>query len=184
MTNIGKEEQIRTKTSFRHPSKAEARRSDPRGPLFVDCPMVARPCLSSISELRWRPTSLAHAMAYRIPKDDRINAALAQSASTAASALADDASGFTDTATPLGDAQPFEYTPDAVSGEAEELAASTNNPKFAAKMLGYDQNTFSDILHNFKPDNGLGPADNVIWHDNGDVYFNGNFVANFHDWAN
>ncbi|ANB74548.1 hypothetical protein AYM40_04705 [Paraburkholderia phytofirmans OLGA172] len=64
------------------------------------------------------------------------------------------------------------------------MPASTNNPKFAAKMLGYDQNTFGDMLHNFKPDNGLGPADNVIWHDNGDVYFNGDFIANFHDWAN
>ncbi len=39
-------------------------------------------------------------------------------------------------------------------------------------------------MHNFKPDNGLGPADNVIWHDNGAVYFKGNFIANFHDWAN
>ncbi|MCC8401405.1 hypothetical protein LJ655_05765 [Paraburkholderia sp. MMS20-SJTN17] len=84
----------------------------------------------------------------------------------------------------LGDAQPFEYIPDTVSGDVQELAASTNNPKFAAKMLGYDQHTFGDILHDFKPDNGLGPADNVIWHDNGDVYFNGRFVANFHDWAN
>jgi len=88
------------------------------------------------------------------------------------------------TFTPVGNAQPFEYTPDPVSGDVEELAASTNNPKFAAKMLGYDQKTFGDMLHSFKPDNGLGPADNVIWHDNGDVYFNGNFVANFHDWAN
>jgi hypothetical protein len=87
-------------------------------------------------------------------------------------------------ATPLADAQPFEYAPGAVSGDVDELAASTNNPKFAAKMLGYDQDTFGDILHNFKPDNGLGPADNVIWHDNGDVYFKGNFIANFHDWAN
>lgn len=88
------------------------------------------------------------------------------------------------TLTPLGEVPPFEYVPEALSGEVEELAASTNNPKFAAKMLGYDQKTFGDILHNFKPDNGLGPADNVIWHDNGDVYFSGHFIANFHDWAN
>jgi hypothetical protein len=53
---------------------------------------------------------------------DRINAALAQSANTAASAQADDASGFTDTATPLGDAQPFEYAPYAVGGDAEQIA--------------------------------------------------------------
>jgi hypothetical protein len=43
-----------------------------------------------------------------------------------------------------------------VSGDVEELAASTNNPKYAAKMLGYDQNTFGDMLHNFKPTTALG----------------------------
>ncbi|MGF6636130.1 hypothetical protein [Paraburkholderia sp. MM6662-R1] len=84
----------------------------------------------------------------------------------------------------LGDAQPFEYVPDALSGDVVELAASTNNPNYAAKMLGYDRKTFGAILHRFKPGNGLGPADNVIWHDNGDVYFNGNHIGNFHDWAN
>ncbi|MBF4014826.1 hypothetical protein ISI02_24585 [Burkholderia pseudomallei] len=89
-----------------------------------------------------------------------------------------------DSSTPLGDAQPFDYAEDLAGGDVEELAASTNNPNYAAKMLGYDRNTFGDILHRFKPDNGLGPADNVIWHDNGDVYFQGNYIANFHDWAN
>ncbi|WP_241496004.1 hypothetical protein [Paraburkholderia monticola] len=83
----------------------------------------------------------------------------------------------------LSDGQPFEYTSDIVGGDVDQLAASTNNPKYAAKMLGYDQKTFGWMLHEFKPSNGLGPADNVIWHDNGDVYFRGNFVANFHDWA-
>ncbi|MEZ0604824.1 hypothetical protein ACAX43_22070 [Paraburkholderia sp. IW21] len=115
---------------------------------------------------------------------DEVNAATARYATGAASSLIEAASDVADTAGPPGDAQPFEYIPDAVSGDVDELAASTNNPKFAAKMLGYDQKTFGDILHSFKPDNGLGPADNVIWHDNGDVYFNGNFIANFHDWAN
>ncbi|WP_233805469.1 hypothetical protein [Paraburkholderia sp. HP33-1] len=85
--------------------------------------------------------------------------------------------------TPLSDGQPFEYTSDVPSGDVDQLAASTINPKYAAKMLGYDQKTFGRMLHEFKPANGLGPADNVIWHDNGDVYFQGNFVANFHDWA-
>ncbi|SMG61432.1 hypothetical protein [Paraburkholderia susongensis] len=83
----------------------------------------------------------------------------------------------------LSDAQPFDYRPAMPDGNAEELAASTNNPNYAAKMLGYDRKTFGDILHKFKPRNGLGPADNVIWHDNGDVYFKGNYVGNFHDWA-
>ena len=85
---------------------------------------------------------------------------------------------------PLGDAQPFEYTPGAVSGDVEELAASTNNPKFAAKMLGYDYKTFGKILHKFKDANGLGPADNSIFHDNGDVEFNGQiFQDSIHDYA-
>jgi len=59
----------------------------------------------------------------------------------------------------------------------------TNNPNYAAKTLGYDRKTFRDILHLFKKDNGLGPADNVIWHDNGDVYFQGNRIGSFHEWA-
>lgn len=87
-------------------------------------------------------------------------------------------------ATPPSDAQPFEYAEEAVSGETEELAASTNSPKFAAKMLGYDQNTFSTMLHQFKPRNGLGPADNVIFNDDGSVEFNGKILDdNIHDYA-
>jgi hypothetical protein len=89
-----------------------------------------------------------------------------------------------DESTPPGDAQPFEYTPNVLSDDAEQLAASTNNPNHAAKMLGYDRKTFGAILHRFKPGNGLGPGDNVIWHDNGDVYFKGDYIGNFHDWAN
>jgi hypothetical protein len=50
-----------------------------------------------------------------------------------------------------------------------ELAASMNNPRFAAKMLGYDYKTFGTMLHKFKDGNGIGPADNSIFHDNGDV---------------
>jgi hypothetical protein len=102
---------------------------------------------------------------------------------------ADDASGEVpddsgDTSTPLGDAQSFEYTEDAVGGDTEELAASTNNPRYAAKMLGYDQNTFSDMLHQFKPRNGLGPADNVLFNDDGSVEFNGKILDdNIHDYA-
>ncbi|MGF6610656.1 hypothetical protein OKW45_005578 [Paraburkholderia sp. WSM4175] len=88
------------------------------------------------------------------------------------------------TSTPLGDAQPFEYTPDAVSRDVEELAASTNSPKFAAKMLGYDQNTFSKMLHLLKPENGLRPSDNVIFHDDGSVESNGQLLDdNIHNYA-
>ena len=115
---------------------------------------------------------------------DRANAVAARNANRAASLLADDASDLAETVTPLGDAQPFECEPDAVSGNAEELAASTNNPKFAAKMLGYDYKTFGTMLHKFKDANGLGPADNSIFHDNGDVEFNGRiFEDSIHDYA-
>jgi hypothetical protein len=115
---------------------------------------------------------------------DRANAVAARNANRAASSLADAAGDLTEAATPLGDAQPFECEPDAVSGNAEELAASTNNPKFAAKMLGYDYKTFGTMLHKFKDANGLGPADNSIFHDNGDVEFNGRiFEDSIHDYA-
>jgi hypothetical protein len=70
---------------------------------------------------------------------DRINAATTRYANGAASSLADTAGDPTDNATPFGNAQPFEYTPDAVSGDIEELAASTNNPNYAANMLGYQR---------------------------------------------
>ncbi|NML98414.1 hypothetical protein HHL24_10670 [Paraburkholderia sp. RP-4-7] len=88
------------------------------------------------------------------------------------------------TFTSLGDTQPFEYTENTVSGDTEELAASTNNPKFAAKMLSYDYKTFGTMLHKFKDANGLGPADNSIFHDNGDMEFNGRiFEDSIHDYA-
>jgi hypothetical protein len=114
---------------------------------------------------------------------DRVNAAAAGYANGAASSLADTAGDLTDTATALTDAQAFEYTPDAVSGEAEELAASTNNENYAAKMLGYDRKTFGDMIHAMKDYNKLRGDDNVIWHDNGDVSFNGGIIDNMHSWA-
>jgi hypothetical protein len=81
-------------------------------------------------------------------------------------------------------AQPFEYVPDELSDEVEQLAASTNSPKFAAKMLGYDQATFSTMLHLLKPENGLRPSDNVIFHDDGSVEFNGRMLDdNIHNYA-
>lgn len=83
-----------------------------------------------------------------------------------------------------GDAQSLEYNEDMPDVAVDELAASTNNPRYAAKMLGYDQNTFSDMLHVFKPGNGLGPADNVIFHDDGSVEFNGHMLDdNIHNYA-
>ena len=64
-----------------------------------------------------------------------------------------------------------------------QLAASTSNPDYAAKTLGYDRNTFEEMLHVFKPFYGLSPSDNVIFHDNGDVYFDGDLIGNIHDFA-
>ncbi|MDR6476257.1 hypothetical protein C8K18_12631 [Paraburkholderia sp. GV068] len=115
---------------------------------------------------------------------DRANAVTARYANAAPSSLVDAASDLTETATPLGDAQPFDYAPDPVSGDTEELAASTNNPRYAAKMLGYDYKTFGTMLHKFKDANRLGPADNSIFHDNGNVEFNGKiFEDSIHDYA-
>jgi hypothetical protein len=44
-----------------------------------------------------------------------------------ASSLADTAGDLTQTATPLGDAQPFEYTPDAECGDTEQIAGMPFN---------------------------------------------------------
>lgn len=115
---------------------------------------------------------------------DEINTVTARYANRATSSLAGAAATFTETATPLGDATSFEYVEDALSTDIEELAASTNNPRFAARMLGYDYKTFGMMLHRFKDANGLGPADNSIFHDNGDVEFNGRiFEDSIHDYA-
>jgi hypothetical protein len=62
------------------------------------------------------------------------------------------------------------------------LAASTNNPNYAAQMLGYDRKTFGNMTHSMKDDLDLGSADNVIWHDSGDVEFNGQIIGNMHDY--
>jgi hypothetical protein len=64
-----------------------------------------------------------------------------------------------------------------------ELAASTMNPKYAARMLGYDLNVFKKMLHLFKPENGLNPNDNVQFYDNGDIFFQGQYVGNIHDFS-
>lgn len=69
-------------------------------------------------------------------------------------------------ATALG-ATPFKHVPHALSDEAMELAASTK---------------FREIVHRFKDVNGIGPAESLHWQDNGDVYSNGIFVDNFHDY--
>jgi hypothetical protein len=96
------------------------------------------------------------------------------------SAFGDDAG---DTSTPLGDAQPFRYTPDSVSGDVEEIAKSTNNPNYAAKMRGYARDTFGNMVHVMKDNLDLRGDDNVIWHDNGNIEFRKNVIGNMHDCA-
>jgi hypothetical protein len=83
---------------------------------------------------------------------------------------------------PLGAAQPFRYIPEVVNADAEELAASTRSPDYAAKMLGYDRDIFGDMVHAMKDANRLRGDDNVIWHDNGDVYFKGRWLDNMYNY--
>lgn len=71
----------------------------------------------------------------------------------------------------------------AAENESLNNATSTKNPSYAAKKLGYDRNEFSEMLHVLKPANGVGPADNVIFHINGDVEFGGLIIDNIHNYA-
>jgi hypothetical protein len=80
---------------------------------------------------------------------DRINAGPARYANAAPSSLADAASDLTETATPLGDAQPFEYSQDLPDGDAEQLAGGEGTPgnnqaqnkqtRDVARVLGLDK---------------------------------------------
>jgi RHS repeat-associated protein len=64
-----------------------------------------------------------------------------------------------------------------------QLAASTTNPNYAATMLGYDRNTFGQMIHDLKTYFNLSPSDNLVFHDNGNVSFQGNVLGNIHDFA-
>ncbi len=64
-----------------------------------------------------------------------------------------------------------------------QLAASTRNPDYAARMLGYDRNTFGDMIHDLKHFFKLSPSDNLVFDDNGDVSFQGSVLGNIHDFA-
>ncbi|RDU96775.1 RHS repeat-associated core domain-containing protein, partial [Trinickia dinghuensis] len=70
-----------------------------------------------------------------------------------------------------------------VPKDGMQIAASTNNENYAAKMLGYDRNEFGDMIHSLKYDSGLRGDDNLLFYDTGDVYFNGEHLGNIHDWA-
>ncbi|MDR5833491.1 hypothetical protein [Caballeronia sp. LZ034LL] len=80
--------------------------------------------------------------------------------------------------------EPFVYVPHTLSAEAMALAAKTNNPDHAAKMLGYDRDTFGAMLHVFKPQNGLRRNDNLIFYDDGSVEFKKQILDdNIHNYA-
>jgi hypothetical protein len=64
-----------------------------------------------------------------------------------------------------------------------ELAESTMNPRYPARMLGYDLNTFGDMIHAFKDFYRLRPDNNVRFYDNGDVFFQGQYVGNIHEFG-
>ncbi|WP_230412882.1 hypothetical protein [Paraburkholderia antibiotica] len=83
----------------------------------------------------------------------------------------------------LGNAQPFGYKPSVSSaGDAEELAGTTNE-KYARKMYGYDSATFRDMVHRFKRAFTVGAKQDLEFEENGDVYFNGEYLDNFHDYG-
>ncbi|MEX3811947.1 hypothetical protein AB3X96_17075 [Paraburkholderia sp. BR13439] len=73
-----------------------------------------------------------------------------------------------------------------VSGSISGGNASFDTPfrLYPAKMLGYDRDTFGDMIHAMKYDLRLRGDDNVIWHDSGDVEFRKSIIGNMHDYAN
>ncbi|MGF6967619.1 hypothetical protein OKW43_004647 [Paraburkholderia sp. WC7.3g] len=83
----------------------------------------------------------------------------------------------------LGNAKQFEYRPEALSDDVEQLADSTVKENYAAKMLGYERKLFGNMIHTMKRANQLRGDDNVIWHDDGGVEFKGVIVDNMHSYA-
>ena len=67
------------------------------------------------------------------------------------------------------------------AGANVDLAASTKNPDYAARMLGYDRNTFRKMIHTFKDGLSIPPDGDLTWEDDGSVYYEGEYVGNIHD---
>jgi hypothetical protein len=96
---------------------------------------------------------------------DRASAVADRYANGGASSLADTADDLTETATPLGDAQPFEYTPDAVSGDVEQLAGGDGRPgnnqaqnkqfRAVVKALGLSQDQARQLHDEIQDDEEL-----------------------------
>ncbi|HEY2605220.1 MAG TPA: hypothetical protein VGJ10_04295 [Paraburkholderia sp.] len=103
---------------------------------------------------------------------DRVNAVAARYADAAASSLVDAASDATEGATPLGDAQPFEYTPDEVSGDAFDLAKTPNEGEPGT----WHTNPGSELMRLYGSD-GLPSVDLDFDH------FHNGMKPHAHNWA-
>ena len=85
---------------------------------------------------------------------------------------------------PKLDAPAFSMPAAAGDKAAVQVAAATNSPDYAAKMLGYDRKIFGAMIHVMKAENKLGGADNVQFFDDGGVTFCGILIDNMHNYGN
>ncbi|ANB71946.1 hypothetical protein [Paraburkholderia phytofirmans] len=110
---------------------------------------------------------------------DEVNAVAARYANGAAASLADAAGDLMEAATPLGDAQPFEYANDPVArlpGEDSQLAwlprtggpANTwvDNPSGSGQMRLYDASGNAAVDFDFDHDHGFGSPHVHNWDGN------------------
>ena len=67
---------------------------------------------------------------------------------------------------------------------AVQVAAATNSPDYAAKMLGYDRKILGAMIHVMKAENKLGGAENVQFSDDGGVTFRGILIDIMHNYGN
>jgi hypothetical protein len=96
---------------------------------------------------------------------DRVNSVADRYANGGASSLADTAGDLMQNATPPGDAQPFEYTPDAVSGDVEQLTGGDGRPgnnqaqnnqfRAVVKALGLSQDQARQLHDEIQDDEEL-----------------------------
>ena len=148
------------------------------GPTTPPYPLAMREKAAWVAPTRTSPRSYEPPRYDDVSADDLINYIQSVLGGTPTEVAAPDAVPSMS----LADAKPFEYAEDLPDGDVEELAASTNNPDYAAKMLGYERKIFGKMVHVMKDENDLRGDDNVTWHDNGDVSFNGVVIDNMHNY--
>jgi hypothetical protein len=142
--------------------------------IFVPDREEMRACMKAIREERQRTSKAATFAPQKLAIDEQTRLDVSEKTNTLATESR--------SRTTYGNAQSFNYQPHALNDNAEQLASATRNPDYAAKMLGYDRTIFGEMIHAMKDANDLGGADNVIWHDNGDVYFNERWIDNMHNY--